>query len=557
MQQGYLVAAEDGKRLPIVGTLVIGRGDEADIYLDDNAVSRRHVEVQARDNGYYWRDLGSTNGTLLNQRSMREGRLRAEDVLQIGNTEFRFDLEELADANDADTNSGALFQETLLDAAGREQPAPPPSKTAILLNAVYRVVNTIAANYEPCDLLDQILETMNGAIDAHRGAVFLANSDYELLPCPECDRVHSIQSGVLQPAEHGSIHISQSIARRVLEHGESVLYQVPTESEDDAAVSESILSLKLRSVLCVPLRAKTDILGILYFDTDRPGHVYTEEDRLLVSAVGNSAGLALENARMHLHMLEKQRIEQDIATAWSIQEGFLVKDWPEDDPRFEVYGATRPAKTVGGDFYDFVRPDLDCIGLLIGDVSGKGVPASLMMAQLVAEFRLLARELPYPSAVLSELNDRLVARAQRGMFCTLCYLRLDLTTGHLLCANAGHHAVMRFSQGLAEPLFHASGIPAGVMADQRWMDEENQLHVGDVLLMFTDGITEARKPTDSPDAAPQEYGEVSLEAAGLAWGNVPLQIMLDGMLDDVQAFTAPQHPHDDCTALAVRYRGNR
>lgn len=108
---------------------------------------------------------------------------------------------------------------------------------------------------------------------------------------------------------------------------------------------------------------------------------------LLSTAVGNSAGLALENARMHVQIVEKNRTDSEIQHAWQIQQGFLINEWPEDDARFKVYGDTRPAKTVGGDFYDFVQPDDAHVGLLIGDVSGKGVPAALTMAQLLTEFR--------------------------------------------------------------------------------------------------------------------------------------------------------------------------
>lgn len=560
MQQGYLVAMSDGRRMPVVRRLVIGRGEGCEISLDDGAVSRKHVEIRQENGSYFWRDLGSTNGTRLNGRRMTEGKLQSGDCLLVGSTEFRFDLEEEVERV-VSSQGTPIFQETFLDAAGNVQPLPPPSKTAVLLNAVYSVVNAISSNYEPCQLLDQILETTVGAIEAQRGAVFLSGPLYELQPCPECGRVHSIQSGKLQPVEHNEIHISHSIARRVLEHGESVLYEDAGDKTTEAP-SASIISLKLRSVLCVPLRSKEGILGILYFDTDCSGDAYTVEDMLLASAVGNSAGLALENARMHLQMLEKQRIEQDIATAWSIQQGFLVKDWPADDPRYEVYGETRPAKTVGGDFYDFVQPGPDSVGILIGDVSGKGVPAALTMAQMVAEFRLLARELEYPSAIISELNSRLVARAQRGMFCTLCYLRLDLTTGHVLCANAGHHPVMLFTEGMAESIFHASSIPVGIMPDARWEDDEYQLRVGDVLLMYTDGISEARRrPSDdrvtAVSSAVQEYGSTSVEAIGTQWRDFSLEHMLGAIFDDVAAFTAPHGPHDDCTMLAARYKGNR
>ena len=134
---------------------------------------------------------------------------------------------------------------------------------------------------------------------------------------------------------------------------------------------------------CVPIRTQDSISGILYIDTNIVDHAYTQDDLLLAAAAGNSAGLALQNAQNHQALLQKQRIEQDVEAAWNIQEGFLVSDWSTDDSRFEVYGRTRPARIVGGDFYDFVRIDKDRVGLLIGDVSGKGMPAALTMACLL------------------------------------------------------------------------------------------------------------------------------------------------------------------------------
>ena len=211
------------------------------------------------------------------------------------------------------------------------------------MRAVYAVMNEIASDYEPCSLVDRVLETTMRAIDAQRGAIYFAgDAGDELLPCPVCGHVHLIRDGQLRRAASGEITISKTVAHRVLAGGETVLFQ-DSDGDGELSTAESIMSLHLRSIICVPLRGKFGVRGILYVDTDRPGHQYTREDMLLTTAVGNSAGLALENVTMHRQILEKQRIEQEIALAWTIQEGFLVKEWPKDDARFEVYGQTLPA----------------------------------------------------------------------------------------------------------------------------------------------------------------------------------------------------------------------
>ena len=562
MLRGFLVLElgdGDERRVPVGASLVVGRTADCDLVVHDSAASRRHVEITAHDDGFSWKDLGSTNGTRVNGRRMLEGELKPGDVIEVGNTSLRLEVKPAPDTGPLGTPK-PLFVETILDADGKATTmGPRPGKAAELLNAVYAVTNAIGSNYEPCSLVDLILEVTVKATHAQRGAVFFADArSEELVPCSVCDNIHLIEEGRLRHARPGEVQISQTVARRVLRGGESVLYQ-DTGKEAGLKDAQSIISLQLRSIACVPLRGKSGILGILYVDTDRSSRQYSHDDVLLLTAVGNSAGLALENAKMHQQLLEKQRIEQEIEYAWIIQEGFLFDDWPERASGYDVYGETRPAKTVGGDFYDFVEPGPDCVGILIGDVSGKGVPAALTMAQLLAAFRLHARASSSPAEVLKALNADLVVRSQRGTFCTLCYVTLDLATGKVTCANAGHMPGVRIGAQGAGLIGHPSGPPAGILAEVPWVDEELTLEPGDTLLLYTDGIVEARSiPRPRPagrDDEPREYGMESLcRVAGARYGRSPREV-IDAVNTDVRQYCAPGAPHDDCTMIALRYHG--
>ena len=366
--------------------------------------------------------------------------------------------------------------------------------------------------------------------------------------------MHRIEDGQLSPAPHETISISRTVARRVLEHGESVLYK-DAAPDGELEAAESIMAMNLRSIICVPLRAKHGILGLLYIDSNRDEKIYSQEDMLLAAAVGNSAGIALENAQMHRQMLDKQRIEQEIATAWTIQEGFLVKDWPDLDKRFQVYGETRPAKTVGGDFYDFVQPADNLIGIMIGDVSGKGVPAALTMAQLIAQFRLHARETHAPAEVIYHLNETLGKQSRRGLFCSLCYLLLDIEHGVARWANAGHPPAVRINAEDATLFGGASGPPLGILPGQHWTEETLQLAPGETVLLYTDGIVEARSAATVPMAGIQapEFGEEGLYwKCGELAGKTPREVV-DGLQKAVLDYCAPLAPHDDCTLIAVQY----
>jgi phosphoserine phosphatase RsbU/P len=558
VSNAYLVSENDTqghRRIPIDGRITIGRALGCDLVIDDPAASRQHIAVIADNEGFRWEDLKSTNGTLFNGVPKPGGDIEHGDRLYIGDTVLRFELEQAPQVGSA-VDRSSFFKRAILDGKKRDTRPEDAFKTEKLLYALYTVVNEIASDYDPCSLVDRILQTCMRAISAQRGAVLFAQPEgTDLLPCPVCKRVHTIQDGELRLSDSGEIRISSTVARRVLQDGETVLYR-DTGQEGGIERAESVQALNLRSIICVPLRGKQSIQGILYVDTNRPDHLYEQEDLLLTTAVGNSAGLALENAQMHQHMLEKQRIDQEIAFAWNIQEGFLVRDWPEEDPRFKVFGCTLPAKTVGGDFYDFVQPAPNLIGMLIGDVSGKGVPAALTMAQLLAEFRVRARESTSPADVISQLNHDLSKRSRRGLFCSLCYITLDLESGKAVCANAGHHPPLRIAGRTATPFAAATGPPIGVVEGGAWENADIQLSPGESILLYTDGITEARAPdaeykTGEPSP---EYGEDRLSHVVIQCHDGGPQALIDAILGDVRRYTAPKPPHDDCTMIALRFR---
>ncbi len=543
----YKPGALNERTVPVGSYLVVGRTADCGLIVDDPAASRHHLEIVRDGDAFTWRDLESTNGTLVNGTPEEGGPLTDGDRLQIGKTELLFELEEAPTPSDS-----SMVRETILDSQARALLPPDQGKAADLLRAVYTVTNEIASNYEPCHLVDKILETTIRAVDAQRGAIFFGDAESaELLPCPVCGHIHMIRENVLTHADGGEIKISRTVAHHVLGGGESVLYQ-DTGTDTDVMSSESIHALQLRSIICVPLRGKFGILGVLYMDTDRPEQHYSREDLLLSTAVGNSAGLALENATMHQQILEKQRIDQEIEHAWRIQQGFLTREWPATDDLIEIYGETRPAKIVGGDCYDSLSVDPGGAGIFIGDVSGKGVPAALAMAQLLTEFRLSARETTTPKDVVRALNAGMTKRSEQGMFVTVLWLLLDPKTGRARWSNAGHHPPVRIGRNGAVLLAEASGPPIGVLPGDLWEDQETTIDPGDTILLYTDGVVEAQ-PAAAPTAL-QEYGAERLcRVAATFYGRSPKEL-IDGINEDVRRFCEPSAPHDDVTMIAVRYR---
>jgi sigma-B regulation protein RsbU (phosphoserine phosphatase) len=557
MQQGYIVTGDGAQRRKgaVVTSLVIGRAADNGLVLRDTAASRRHVEIRAAGKGYLCRDLGSRNGTIVNGSPTHVCELKHGDHVLVGETMLRFELS--TEPRVSSVPGKTVFLQTVLDSTGQEEQQQPASNAKELLEAAYTLMNALASNFNACDLVDRILETTTNAIHANRGAVLFAGPDGRLEPCGICGHVHSIHHGVAEPAKVAEINISESVAHRVLRDGENVLYQGGW-ADGGMDPSASIAALNLTSILCVPIRTQNEILGILYMDSDVADHGYTNDDLLLAAAAGNSAGLALENARNHQVLLEKQRMEQDIEAAWNIQAGFLVSDWPTDDPRFEVYGTMILAKVVGGDFYDFARLDESRLGMLIGDVSGKGVPAALTMAQLLTEFRLGAPGVKSPAELLAKLNEGLVERSQRGMFCTVAVVAIDLRDGRMIGANAGHHPMLVVSEDRTATLLEASGPPIGVVPGISWQDETATISPGETVMFYTDGIVEARSgATRVPGTTPEgEYGMSRFEhAVRERYPSSPRQLV-DAVVNDVHDYCAPMSPHDDCTMIALRYKGD-
>ncbi len=555
MMEGFLVYGQgaERRRVAVGRSLVVGRSSACGLVLDDSAASRRHLEILTLDGCFVLRDLGSSNGTQVNGVAVAESELGDGDRITIGTTAFTF---EVAEAAPPPTHDRTVFLQTILDETGGEQAKPPATRSQELLEAAYTLMNALASNFNPCDLVDRVLHTTMEATHGQRGAVLFAGADGELLPCSECGHVHTIEAGVPRPALVEEIEISHSVARRVLRDGESVGYS-SGRAGSGIDLSQSIADLKLSSIICAPIRAQNQIFGILYIDTNIAQQSYTDDHLLLATAAGNSAGLAFLNARNHRTLLEKQRMDNDIEAAWRIQEGFLVRDWPQDDSRIAIYGETQPAKVVGGDFYDFLVLDDHRIGLLIGDVSGKGVPAALTMAQLLAEFRLQAHEVRSPAAILRSLNELFVVRSQRGAFCTMCYVEVDIENGRANGANAGHHPAIIAAEGSAQEILPASGPPVGVLPDIEWQNQQFELAPGSTIVLYTDGVIEAHQAATAvagADGGGAEFGLERLEASIIRHAGGGPKAMIPAVIADVRRYSSPLSPHDDCTMIALGYR---
>ncbi len=242
-----------------------------------------------------------------------------------------------------------------------------------------------------------------------------------------------------------------------------------------------------------PLKFKNKVLGVSMQFTrmviDSP-----EEGQVWGRIIADHIGAALSNARAFNELekvtAEKERIESELKFAKLVQEGFLPQE-PPSFPNYDFAAEMLPAKYVGGDFFDFIPLKNNRMGIVLGDVSGKGVSAALYMARLLSDFRYIAQADPTPENVLQQVNQIVCERSRHGMFATAIYLLLDRSTNKLQISNAGHHPALL--KGIAQNIREvgqSGGIPLGILPDAQYSSEEIQLQEGDLALLYTDGATE-------------------------------------------------------------------
>jgi serine phosphatase RsbU (regulator of sigma subunit) len=305
-----------------------------------------------------------------------------------------------------------------------------------------------------------------------------------------------------------------------------------------------------RSVLCLPLvNAEGELIGVIQSLNKNGGRVFDEEDVSLLEALAAHVVVALERARLIEAYVEKQRMEETLKLAHDIQMSMVPKIFPPFPERseFDLYAVIEPAREVGGDFYDFFLTDDNRLCFAIGDVSGKGVPASLFMAVTKTLLRVTATKLRSPEAVLTDLNNELCLGNETGMFVTIFYGSLNIRTGVVDYSNGGHNPPYVLArQGTASVVEGTGGAALGVIPRARYRAKQVHLRTGESLFLYTDGLTEAM------DSANNLFSEHRLQEClqDLA-GTAPAEL-IRGVVGAVRRFAAGAEQSDDITALAIQ-----
>jgi sigma-B regulation protein RsbU (phosphoserine phosphatase) len=395
------------------------------------------------------------------------------------------------------------------------------------------------------ELIKLVMEIAQSVMKAEASSVMLINEEKNIL---ECTFARGEVGDQLQ--NKIQLQMGEGIAGWVAKTGEPQI--VPDVSVDPrfAAKVDNSTGFRTRTILAAPLMVKDKIIGVAEVINRIDGEAFNEENLELFSTFCRQVAMAIENARMYQLKMEKQKLEQQLEAAKTIQQSFMPQIFPiPKDKSFSVAGRSMPAVSIGGDFFDLIELDDTHIGIAVGDVTGKGIPAALYMARFVSDFRIYSRSFQDPLPVLKSLNDILVERTRRGMFVTFQYGILNSVTGEFIYTNAGHIPFIRIDGKTHEIdlLEDAKSIPLGILSDINLKEARTKLKKGDTVVCITDGIIEAKSKS----------GELySLERTLdlLSENNKSVQELIEYLLEDVQKFAVDMEQFDDLTILALKWQ---
>ncbi|MEZ6139855.1 MAG: SpoIIE family protein phosphatase [Zavarzinella sp.] len=483
--------------------VLIGRSpDRCKIVLPISAVSREHAQVIGENGKFFIEDLNSRNFTFLNNQKVvgRSPELKEGDRVKICDFLFHY-IDEQKYPTDTLTGSKIgnmrpfeepddTTQSTIeakLDRLSSKQllESQPQEK----LRALVEITTSLGKTIEIKNLLPTIAEELLKLFKQADRCFFIELNESNHLVPTVCK---------LRRPMDGADQFSRTIVRKCLESHQSFLSEDAT-TDANVGMAQSIADFRIRSVMCVPLVTQDNhALGVVQLDTQDRTKKFTQDDLKFLACVAVQATVALENARIHEKLLSQQKIEEEQKSAASVQRNFLPQSYPQLNG-YDFFAHYMSARTVGGDYYDFIAlPDGRQI-VLLGDVSGKGVPAALLMARLSGEARVATLQGKDLSEIISILNQRMIDANLGDRYVTLAAFLIDPETNVVEIVNAGHISplLVRTDTKTIEPLFPKghNNFPIGWIDGHQFSSIQLTLDVGDSILVYTDGVEDAQPNT--------------------------------------------------------------
>jgi sigma-B regulation protein RsbU (phosphoserine phosphatase) len=514
-------------------SIAIGRRNENDLRLTHSDVSRDHAEIAESNGAYVLKDRGSRYGTFVNGEQISERPLRHGDRIHFGRA----------------SGTQVVF---LIDDAPAPALSDRHSATAVgdirQLASLLESLRALGSGRVLDEVLALVLDAAIEVTGAERGFIMLANERSELEM-----KLARARGKITLPGNR--FDTSRKIPEEVFGTGE--LRIVADLLDGDLANAHmGTVALGIRHVLCAPLRlvryldradlpSETKTTGVLYLDSRERGSLLSPNARVALDTLATEAGVAIENARLYRQTLEQARIEHELRIAAEIQRA-LLPPGHHQGTFYEAMGTSLPSRSIGGDFFDFIdRPD-GSFGFTVGDVSGKGPAAALLTAKIQG---LLGAGTDHgtPAEVMQTVNRGLTRRAVEAKYATVFNAMLS-QTGLLSFCNAGHNPPLLYGAGGLRRL-ESGSMPVGMFDFAQYGDTTEQLQAGDVLIVYSDGVTEAL------DTEGREFGEERLADIAAQRHQDNAGAILQAIVEAVQSFAKGAAQHDDVTAMVVKFKG--
>ncbi len=546
MPRELIVQCPDGqvKTVPLDSArMAVGRSSGVELsFPEDAGLSRQHFAFEADGDDWTIQDLGSKNGTYVNNIALKARLiLKPGDRITAGHLAIVYSppgddpnagvvVFEGAEGASPTTSTvvtsleGAVTNQTLATGRGGAQAAAP-------LQALLRFGEQLSQYPSLGDMLPATLELAIQAVNAQRGVLMLLEGEVLVAKAHKGD----------------GFRISTAVRDKVVNLKESILVR-------DAQLDEafrgrmSIVEQKVHTMMAVPLQTKERIIGLVYVDSPFILREFTKDDLSLLTLMANVAAFRIENARL-VEIEQAERIMQrDLSQAAEIQTGMLPKQAPAI-PGLDLAGYNAACRTVGGDYYDFFPYAGGSVGLALGDVSGKGMPASLMMMGLQARVHVLAEEPGNLGAFLARINKATCAQCPSNRFITFFFALLDAETGEMAFANAGHNPPIVVRAGGSAEMLEGGGPVLGILPVAPYGEMKGRLEKGDMIVLYSDGVTEAT------NVAYEEFGEERFIEVLKRHRGEPADAIVREVTQALAEFTAEAPQADDITLVVARRLG--
>jgi phosphoserine phosphatase RsbU/P len=484
--------------------ITIGRSARNDLCIPDPFASRVHAEVRHEGDEFVLQDLGSANGTLYNGSVVeRPIHLTRGGRIQIGETEIFFNDAQfplssgatmitdnsssvpeatISLASTGRTTSGLL--EAIEDARTQSDETSRVAQRSDLLALISKISVALLDTATLNETLDQVVSMVFQAVPADRSMIMMRdekNPDLKVAVARLRDRA----------GEVGEIRISRSVIDEVVTNGKSVL--TSDAQADPRFMGGTVMLQGVRSVLAVPLGVGERVFGIVYADSPLAEGRFTEDHLKVLTTLASVAAIRVQNARLMEQQMERVRLERELQVASEIQQRFQPASAPIV-AGYELQGISFPCYEIGGDYYDFIQRDNGKLIVALGDVSGKGPAAALLMSSLHAAVHAHSDTHNSLAKTIGAVNRYLVDSTPANRFVTLFYAELDPKNGSLAFLNAGHNPPLIVHAGGTMEQLAAGGLPLGIMANADFREGKTKLHPGDVLVIYSDGVSEAVNP---------------------------------------------------------------